>query len=503
MTENYKKIFYITILIILVVVALVRLPVDDGLRHVGVAFKGFSSWGDVYPFSVFEKFGNYNPWFGYDLSLAFIASVLKMLPISMLTLKFILTKILVLVFSLLFIYLVVERSGILNKIIDRESFTLAVIILFFLIVFSFARVIIVRPFAFGTFFILYSINRSGFIRGSFSALVLTFFYPYLSWFYIIPVFLAHFVKGNKGFAFGAISFLILFLILQPDSFWGFQIALFMSDLVRNTIDVKISEFNLTPLDLRFYIYTIVFAIFYPKFSKESNGLNYLSILILIYLFPAVKYIRYFLDILLPLFFVAYGNEIFNILVEPYRRIASFWEKTVPKRFSELKLAINLKLATNRRIYSSRKSNARLNLKVYIFVSYVLLFFLSIYINTNQFAAIKKYKDFLKPIPENSLILTSFNLQYKTLFVRPDLRLIPSCEIGFAKENISREYSKFFNTGIIIPLSIKSGAKFFIENKDFYIDPYQGKNLKLRKRDGNLKLWEISSSGKLFHETNKL
>ena len=83
---------------------------------------------------------------------------------------------------------------------------------------------------------------------------------------------------------------------------------------------------------------------------------------------------------------------------------------------------------------------------------------------------------MDPIPEGSLILTSFNLQYQTLYTRPDLRIIPSCEMGFSKEKISKEYVQFFNSGFITPLSHKVGVEYFLENKDIYINPKQGSSL---------------------------
>ena len=110
MDRSYRKIFLLTLLIVLLINSLFRFPIDDGLRHVGLAFGNFISWGDVYPFSVFEKYKDYDPWFGYDLTLRIIAIIIKHLPVSLLTLKFVLTKILSFLFSMTFCYLVFARS---------------------------------------------------------------------------------------------------------------------------------------------------------------------------------------------------------------------------------------------------------------------------------------------------------------------------------------------------------------------------------------------------------
>ena len=490
MNASYQKIFKLTLFITLVFVASMRFPVDDGLRHVGMAFGDFTSWGDVYPFSIFEEFKDYDPWFGYDFTLGLIAAVLKHLPVSLLTLKFVFTKSIGLFFALTFFYLVLERSGILKRITDKNSFILVLLILVAFLIFTFSRIIIARPFAFGTFFILYAVDRKGLIQGVVSSAILTFFYSYLSWFYILPVAFAHFIKGDKKFAWGAIGFISIFLLLQPSSFWGFQIELVKSDLIRGSIEHKIGEFHSTLNDWAFYAYLVAFLIFFPRFSQEAKRLCFLNILILIYLLPAIKYIRYFLDITLPLLFVNYADEVFNILIEPYRKFVFSWKTIATNRFDRLKSQIKTKIARNQKVKAPGKVKSEANLKPYIAVSYVILFFLVIHFNLRQIAIFEEFRDVLAPIPEGSQVLTSFNLQYQTLYLRPDLRVIPSCEMGFAKKSVAKEYTQYFNEGIISPLARKTGSKYFLEGKDLFIDPREGCYLRLSKKSGDFKLWNI-------------
>jgi hypothetical protein len=258
---------------------------------------------------MFEELKDYNPWYGYELSLRLIAGILRYLPISLLTLKFSLAKSLSLLFSSVFCYLVIQRSGMLGEIKDRVSFTLTVIILVALLVLPLGRISLARLFAFGTFYLIYSADEKGILRGFLSSLVLTFFYPYLSWFYILPAVFAHFIKGDKKFVLGGILFIIIFLLLQPPSFWGFQIAIVKSEVVRDAISAKIQEFGYTLKFFPFYIYLAGFIIIYAKFSKDLRSLGYLTILILLYLLPAFKYRRYFLDLILPLFFVSFGKDL--------------------------------------------------------------------------------------------------------------------------------------------------------------------------------------------------
>ena len=98
---------------------------------------------------------------------------------------------------------------------------------------------------------------------------------------------------------------------------------------------------------------------------------------------------------------------------------------------------------------------------------------------------------MSPIPEKSLVLTNFNLQYKILFLRPDLRLIPSCEVGFTRDAISEEYIDFLNEGMLRQISQKTGAKYLLKNKAMDINPEDGKFLQLLKTNGALKLYRIS------------
>lgn len=493
MNQPYQRAFVICLFIMVFLTCLLRFPMDDSLRHVGLAFGNFTSWGDAYPFSIFAEFKDYNPWFGYDLSLRLIASALKQLPtsfISLLTLKFLLTKTLSLLFALGFFYLVLVKSSLLDYTKDRDSFTLVLIILLAFLAFPLSRIVIARPFALGTFFLIYSADQKGIARGFLSSLVLAFFYPYLCWFYILPVAFAHLIKGDKKFALGGISFIILFLFLQPTSFWGFQVALVKSDIVRGAINAKIREFHSTLKFLPFYIYLAGFIIFYPKFSKDVRRLSYLNILILIYLVPALKYLRYFYDLTLPLLFISFGKELIQIMDEPYRKLIASWGKTVQGGFKKIKSTINIKAVKIRDAKRTKRAGPGRSLKPYITISYILIFAFIIHFNIGQIRSLKGLQDTLAPVPAESLILTSFNLQYEALYLRPDLQVIPSCEMGFAGRDISKEYVNFFNDGLIRPLSGKTGADYFLENRKTYVNPQDGKFLKLIEENHRFKLWKI-------------
>ena len=483
MQEFNKKVFILTIVVLVFCVCLARFPSDDGLRHVGLAFSDSRSWGDVYPFSQFEAFKDYDPWFGYDLVLKTIASGLKCFPFPILLDQFVLTNVLSLFFSLVFFYLALQRSGILDDIKDRDSFTLALLILLALLLLPFLRVMIIRPFAFGTFFLLYAIGGKGFIRGALSCAALTFVYPYLAWFYTIPAGLAHLLKGDRRFAIGAISLTVLFLCFQPHTFWGFQAALFGSGLTRDAMNFQIGELCPSYYGLSFYVCLALFFILYPLFPEKTKKLNVANILIIIYLLPAVKYVRYFTDLTLPLLFVAFGRGALAVLLEPYRRLVSYWGNVLMSAFKRMKLP-------------KFKTAGSINLKPYLAVGYIIVFAVFLYQNCDRLQSLKKFQADISPIPAGALVLTDFNLQYKILYVRPDLRIIPSCEIGFPRANIRNEYIDFHKEGKIADLAGKTGAEFFVEYRHMYIDPRDGSALKLIKKGSDVNLWriEVNSCG---------
>ena len=76
-----------------------------------------------------------------------------------------------------------------------------------------------------------------------------------------------------------------------------------------------------------------------------------------------------------------------------------------------------------------------SIKPLIIVFYLMLSVMIFWINRDYYKKFKEFAQVLEPVPQGSIILLPFNQQYKTLFLRPDLHLIPSCEIGFPKAEI--------------------------------------------------------------------
>ena len=210
------------------------------------------------------------------------------------------------------------------------------------------------------------------------------------------------------------------------------------------------------------MYFFGFLILYPKFSKDLRSLTYFNILILIYLLPAVKYIRYFLDLTLPLLYVSFGKELLQIMDNPFRKLISSWKTIVKGSYDKIESSLRRKPVEDNPAKSSEMEKTGRSLKPYIAVLYLLILTILIHVNIREVASLKEFRDGLMSVPEGSLVLASFNMQYKTLYLRPDLRVIPSCEIGFTKTSVSKEYMRYFNEGLLTPISKKTGAKYFLE-----------------------------------------
>ncbi len=513
-----KRNFCLSLFFTILFISLIWFPKDDGLRHVGLAFSDVQrSWGDVYPFSQFEKVKDYDPWYGYDLSLRLIAIGFKalsaglsiifpQLSFSFLSLisKVLLVKMVAFIFISILFYLVLKKNNILDEIIDSQTFLVAFALLIVFLYFSTFRFTTIRPFVFGTFFLLYSVDQKeeiwwkGFLKGFVSAALLSFFYPYLSWVYIIPAMIAHILKGDKGFAVGLSVFLLPFIILQPSSFWQLQTALFASNMVRDRISLPIKELSNVFQFKSFYGYLLIFFICYPKFSSASRKLSYCNLLLLIYLLPAIIYVRYFFDIILPLFFVSFGKDMLSLAI--------VFKQMIFKTISETILGWKAIIRDNLnkmffgdflikwwiRIKSKKRQSGQLqkiqSKKGIVIQSCLCMTLLIGIINYSQIYNLKKLYYGLSYIPLGTSVLTDFNSQYLILYLRPDLRVIPSCELGFSDRKILKEYINYFNNNKIVDLVRKTKTEYFISNKQ---PGYEENNffILFYKDDGlNFKVW---------------
>jgi hypothetical protein len=350
----------------------------------------------------------------------------------------------------------------------------------------------IRPFVFGTIFIILSLGASGYLRGFISAIILVFLYPYLSWFYIIPVAFCHFFLGDKKFGSGLLTVLCSFFLLQQPSFWKLQAGIFTSASIREQLGKNIGELSYTSTSFYCMFVLIGILLLYPIFQTRSRKMNYGDLLLVFYLLPAIIYIRSFIDVLLPLVFVLHSKSLITILNSILHHTMEPWKLF----FSEV---INSLSARTPRciILMIRNRNcanqSKISLKPYILILYSILILFVIKTNINQLKIINETENFLSVIPKNSTILSSFNQQYHILFVRPDLKIIPSSEIGMPSPEIRDEYIDFFKFGYFRKLAAKTSSSYLIEAKDIYLCPIEARHLEFIRSHDKLIIWKILDS----------
>ncbi len=485
---THRRLWFMILFLIVFFQAFLSFPADDGLRHVGLALRGEARWSEVYPFSGFSENAGIRPWYGYDLLLHRILSPVGALGLDPVLGGFLAIKILSFVLAAALLLLTVQRSGIAEEIESFPALLAATGLMLALLAPLFGRAILLRPFVFGTLFLVYSFGARGWWRGLLSAGILIFLYPYLSWFYILPAAFCHFLRGDRRYALGILIPLGGFLALQPHSFWGLQLALLLSGSVRNEMGIQITE--LRSISDSFYGIVILggYLLFYPHLHRGRRKILFGDLLALAFLLPSLLYIRTFVDVLLPIVFITHARPLVPLLAGKMLEIKAAWalflEEGKPGR--PLKGLLEKFHAGE----AAEKSGGGWSLKPIIAVLFALLIGIGVKANLDKIATLQETAELLAAVPENSIVLSSFNRQYLLLFLRPDLRIIPSSEAGLPAGSIRNEYVAFFKEGAFKELSRRTSAAFLIEGKDMYLDPGEGRFLEPLARKGEVRLWRI-------------
>lgn len=464
---------------------LLSFPPDDGLRHIGMSAIRDVTWGDVYPFSRFNDFADYNPWFGYDYFLRIIFICLRAFGFSDITIKFIMVKTLSFIISLIAFGIIVHKSGIVDEINGIYSLTIYTLITLLLLSQFFMRTCLIRPFIFGTIYLAFSFGKGGVAKAVISAGLLTFVYPYLAWFYIVPASIGHILTGNKKFGIASAVFTIIFLLIQPESFWGLQVALFESAKLRQFLNMDITEFKNSFSILSTALFAVSFLVFFPLLFNRNEKTAYGNYLLAAYAIPSLFFVRYMVDVFMPLTFIVYGKNIYLIFFKLTDHILEKWKKFLAETSYCKILSYKLFFFFN----NKSASNPLIFRSTLVFLFFILSV-LIVNINLKQLQDLINLDKTLQGIPLKTTLLTTFNQQYQLLFVRPDLRLIPSCEIAFFNDQIKQEYKNFFADGQFYRLAKKLNVKYLIEAQDMYIDPNDARNLKLLSENSKLKVWRI-------------
>jgi hypothetical protein len=468
-----------------VFIVLFRPPGDDGLRHLGVAFGEARSWGEVYPFSEFDGREGYDPWFGHDRVLRVLAHGLSWLPLSRLGQQAMASKLVSAIFVLLFLYLAVSRSRLTAEVKRPRDLAAAMLLVVLLLGYAIAvRLPLIRPFAYGTFYLVYVVHAEGALRGALSSGLLFFFYPYLAAIYTVPAAIAHLLRGSRAFAAATLAATGLAVALQPAGFWGLLAALMRADRLRATLTPQIGEFAsaLAHGGLCAAVVALLLLAL-PRFSAEARRLKPGHLLALLFVIPSLKHGRYLLDAVLPLIFMAFGREALRVFGEPLGQLGRSWLQLIPRRRSPAPAALPAPAPAGTR---------RRSLLPLIVPLYLVVLAAGGLVGVRGHREAQRMQSLLGQVPAGALMLTEFNLQYLALYARPDLRIVPSSELGFASAEIVEEYRGFFNRGKVCPLARTISAAFFLESRGTYLDPRFAACLRFAGEIGEYQLWKIAA-----------
>jgi hypothetical protein len=477
------KLFWLILVVVFIFSCAIHIPIDDGLRHISFAFSGGSNWADAYPFSNFSDYPEINPWFGYDMILRGTAALLSRMPIDPLALKILLLKTLSLLFVFAALIPLVRASGIETELDDFSSILLALVCIFFFLTQVLTRAMIVRPFIFGTIFIAVSFRYNAFHQGFLSAAALIFLYPYLSWFYVLPVAAAHVLSGSRKFALGALTAIGVFFALQSSSFWRFQIAIFSGGKIRNLLGVEIGELAFA-MASAFEVFTVA-AVFmlYPVARRLVPSAGYGLALLCIYLVPSILYKRTFSDIFLPVAFMVYARPLLVYLKSLRPAVNELWRQLVEE--TKKRFAVHIRFRAE---HSPERSGP--HIRPVLIVLFACLIFMVGHINLKQARSFADDVSRLESIPRHATVLTSFNQQYRIHFVRPDLKTIPSCDISWPSSAILDEYKDFIKNGRFIELASLTSASHIVGAGDIHLDPAESRYLETVVNNDTLKVWKI-------------
>jgi hypothetical protein len=433
---------------------LLSFPVDDGLRHVAFAFSEAADWGHIYPFSIYQQYPGYDPWYGYDLLLRGLAHVVALLPVSTLLQQLLVTRLVSVGLLVLFVALCLERSRLASQVEDARGLALACAVALVLLAEPLPRIGLIRPFAFGTLYVLYVTRARGALRGALSSALLALLYPYLAWLYILPAAVATLVCGSRAFALGALAVLAGSTLLQPSGFWALVGGLIRAADIRNVPEAQVTEFD-SLLAAPYLLVSLLAAglLVAPRLTPEERKLRPEHVMILLFLPYSLRYIRYFLDVVLPLLFVAYAAPLTRILREPFDTALTWWQGVLLRA-----------LPGRRRSAQAPREPARVRggeLALPALYGAALLG-LVVWINALEYDALDSFRRELDVVPQREIVLTDFNLQYQLLYARPDLRLVPSPTMGTEPEDLKREFDAFYR-GAVCGLAHRIGVGYFAEN----------------------------------------
>ena len=464
----------LSVVVVAVFLALFTVQGDDGLRHIGLAFGTPRPWGAVYPFSYFQVYSGYDLWRGYDLSLRALARVLGLLPVPLAVQRMMALKLVSGALAGMLLWLCVRRARIAEALRTPASLLLGLAMTAAWLAEPVLRQLMARPFAFGTLLLVFAVGQRGAVRGFLACALTIFLYPHLAWLYTGAVGVAHLVRGDRRFAAGSLLATALSFVLQPPAFWGMFGALLHADRVRAQLP-NIGELtSLWDNGAQLVMSLGVLIVLLPQ-VREPRRLGVEQVLMLAFVPAAIKYVRYFVDVELTLAFVAYGADALRALERAAARLLGDWRRL---------------LGSHEVPASPAPGRSRL-LRPLLVLGYAAVAVLLALDCVRQYHQLGRAGALLAGVPAGTLILTGFNDQYDILYNRPDLSVVPSCEIGLVRDDIESAYVDFFKRGRVCHLAKTISASYLLDSRGNYLDPTDTACLHLVRDDGLLRLWEIA------------
>ena len=276
-------------------------PVDDFLRHIRyIDYKPLGGYAFMFPHSYFETF-RFNPWYGFDL----IAGILKNAVGPDRT---------VIAYEIAFTCIFIAAM-LFNLRTSRKSslFPVTLIILFIFLSYGFYRIGLIRPAILISAFLLFGIPGRRFVPGVILAIVSAFFY-WLFWLYMVPLSAAHYIKGSKRFAggvfIGTVISLLSWGILTDFEYFRVVPHIFLT-LVSGRDNIIINEnvLSLGKLATPVIFLSVACFVFTAKVRRKTD----LVFMLIIFTLPLAIQVRYFLDVSLPLIFIYTVNNNLDLI----------------------------------------------------------------------------------------------------------------------------------------------------------------------------------------------
>lgn len=460
--ENYRRALFVFILVVTVAVGMFRFPSDDGLRHVGLAFSEPRTWGEVYPFSVYSENQGYDPWWGYDRFLRGCAAIMRPLMLPRIVAQSVVVKALSLCFIATFLVIVIRRAGLPEKVKSRGTLVAAAMLSLLFLSLPITRVLSVRPCVPGTLYLLFALAGGGLLRGVATAGVIGLCYPYLFWIYTLPVAAAHFLRGDRRFSAGTVALTAAGIALQPHGFWIQLGALLRGYGTRDMITTKIVELQpLAAAPIPGTVVLLSLICLLPFLPAAARRVGVPHLVMLFFMPAAIKHQRYMIDVEMPLLFVICAAGLLDPVDAGLQRIGCFWLERLRALWARLSRGGHVVRAA---------TGGEVNLRPAIVATALALAVVLVFVESRRLRADEELTTALEAVPKGSLVLTDFNLQFRLLFLRPDLRLVPSCEIGYPSKTILQEYRRYINEGEPCELAQAIGAEWFIGPELIPFDP---------------------------------